>query len=167
MRWFYFAATVLVLTLINAGSVIELITVSSFDIRPDLLIPALAFFACIFDRRDAIIASFMIGFMADISGTTMGPALVAYGIVGSSFSSMRDVLLMDRKRNRFMAVFLISLFVMAIVDILTGIKTGQHISRPFVTVPLSSFYTAIIGVMLWQILEVTAVLFGVKKKSLR
>ncbi|MFI4910645.1 MAG: rod shape-determining protein MreD [Sedimentisphaeraceae bacterium JB056] len=167
MKWINFVVTVLVVTLINAGSVMELITISSLDIRPDLLVAALAFFAYISDRRDAIIASFMIGFMADISGSTMGPAMIAYGIVGVSFSAMRDVLLMDRVRNRIFAIFLISVCIMAIIDTLNAFKIGQHIAKPYLAIPLSSVYTALIGAFLWQIFDFSAVLLGVKKKNIR
>jgi rod shape-determining protein MreD len=167
MKWINFIITVLVLTLINAGSVMEFISISSMDIRPNLLIPALAFFAYISNRRDAIIASFVIGFMFDISGHTMGPAMLAFGIVGSSFSSMRGVLLMDRKRNRFVAIFIMSVLIMVIIDMLTTFKTGRHMSNPFLSIPLSSLYTAIVGAFLWQIFDFTAVILGVKKRNSR
>ncbi len=167
MKWFNFAITVLAAALVNAGSVMELITISQFQIRPNLMIAALAFFTYTSSRRDAIIAGFLVGFMADISGSTMGPSMVAYGIVGSGFSAMRDILLMDRKRNRMAVIFVMSVCVMILVDILTGMKTGQHIAKPLITIPFRSLYTAVIGALLWYVFDFTAMLLGVKKKHSR
>ncbi len=167
MKWLNFIVTIMIVTLINAGSIMRLITIGSFEIRPDLLIAALAFFAYISDRRDAIITSFMVGFMADISGSTMGPSLIAFGIVGVCFSAMRDVLLMDRRRNRVGAIFLMSIAVMIIVDILTAMKTGHHIARPYSTIPLGSLYTAVVGAIIWPVFDFMAVLLGVKKRNPR
>ena len=167
MKWINFVLTIMTVTLINAGSVMGLITISSLDIRPDLLIAALAFFAYISDRRDAIITSFMVGFMADISGSTMGPSMIAFGIIGVCFSALRDVLLMERLRNRIVPIFLMSMGAMIIVDLLTAIKTGQHIARPYLTIPLCSVYTAAVGAVIWPLLDIIAVMLGVKKRNSR
>lgn len=167
MKWINFIITVMVVTLINAGSAMELITISKLEIRPDLLIGALAFFAYISDRRDAIIASFMVGFMADISGSTMGPSMIAFGIVGVSFSALRGVLLMERRRNRIAAIFLMAVVIMILVDLMTAIKTGRHLTKPFVTIPMASFYSAVVGGFAWPIFDFSAVLLGVKKPNFR
>lgn len=167
MKWISFIITVLVITLINAGSAIELISISSLEIRPDLLIAVLAFFAYAFNRRDSIIVAFMVGFMADISGATMGPFMIAFGVIGVCLSSVRDVLLMDRRRNRVVAIFVMSFLIMIIVDILTGIKTGQHITKPLISIPLCSLYTAIVGSFLWSVFDFTAIMLGIKKRNSR
>ncbi len=167
MKWLNFIITIMAVTLINAGSVMGFITISNLEIRPDLLIAALAFFAYISDRRDAIITSFMTGFMADISGSTMGPAMIAFGIVGVCFSALRDVLLMERRRNRFGAIFLMAMAVMLIIDLLTALKTGQHITRPYLVIPLCSFYTALVGAFIWPTFDFMAVVLGVKKRNPR
>lgn len=163
MKWLNFIIIVVVITLINAGSVMGLLSISSLQIRPNLLIAVLAYFAYISERRDVIITSFMVGFMADISGATMGPSLIAFGIVGVSFAAMRDVLLMERRRNRVVTIFLMSVAVMIIADMLTSMKINQHITRPLVTIPLNALYTAIAGAFLWQAMEFISSVLGVKK----
>jgi len=165
MKWLNFVVIVLTVTLINAGSAMDLITIGSLELRPNLLIAVLAFFTYISERRDAIIAAFMTGFMADISGSTMGPAMLAFGIVGTCFSAMRNLLLMQRRRNRVAAIFLMSVCVMILVDLLTLIKTGRQLPKPFITIPLNSIYTALVGAFLWYIFDFISVALGAKKRN--
>ena len=167
MKWLNFIIIVLATTLVNAGSTMNLIAIGSLEIRPNLLVVALAFFAYILERRDAVIAAFMIGFMADISGATMGPSMLAFGIIGSSFSAMRDLLIMQRRRNRFVAISLMSVCIMIIIDILTFYKTGSQITKPLITIPLSSLYTALAGAFLWYVFDFISVIFGAKKRNTR
>lgn len=83
MHWIRFTILLLVVTLLNAGNLLNVISVSSLNITPDLLLILLVFFASSCAGPEAIIASFAIGFARDISGQVMGPAFVSFGVFGS------------------------------------------------------------------------------------
>ncbi len=82
MRWMRFSIFLLVVTLLNAGNLLNTISVSSLNIRPNLLVILLVFFAGSCPGFEAITASFAIGFAADISGPVMGPAFLSFGLFG-------------------------------------------------------------------------------------
>jgi rod shape-determining protein MreD len=80
MRWFRFSLFVIAVTLIQAG-LVDII--SLVNVRPDLLLILLVFFAIYCDTTEAIISSFAIGFAADIIGSAMGPQMISFGLFGT------------------------------------------------------------------------------------
>ncbi|MBW1869979.1 MAG: rod shape-determining protein MreD, partial [Deltaproteobacteria bacterium] len=88
LRWIRFLVFLLLATLLNAGNVLNTISVTGLHIKPDLLLIALVFFSINIATTDAIAASFAIGFAADISSGTMGPCMIAFGVVGSFISQL-------------------------------------------------------------------------------
>ena len=91
MRWMRFSIFLLVVTLLNAGNLLNTISVSSLNIRPNLLVILLVFFAGSCPGFEAITASFAIGFAADISGPVMGPAFLSFGLFGWLLRQLRKI----------------------------------------------------------------------------
>ena len=109
MRWLRFLIVLLICTLLNAGNLLNTVSVSSFNIRPDLLLILLVFVAINCETSDAIIASFIVGFAADISGSAIGPFTVGFGVVGLMISQLRKVVIMKRMVHQAAAIFVIGL----------------------------------------------------------
>ena len=93
MRFFL---VLLVVTLLNSGKLLGLISVTSLNVRPDLLVIMLVFISVNSSAEDAILASFMIGFAADISGVAMGPYTISFGLFGSFLAQLQKVLVMKK-----------------------------------------------------------------------
>ncbi|AQQ08500.1 rod shape-determining protein MreD [Sedimentisphaera cyanobacteriorum] len=164
MKWLFFSITAGIAVLLNSSAALEYIEISRFGIRPDLMVPLLGFFCYTFSRRDAITAAFALGFLADVSSITMGPHTLTFLIAGSFFSNAREFLSMDRVRNRAAAVFFLAVFIDILVMPLTGLKTEVQILKPHITIPAEALYTAVAGVVIWQINLYAAGLFGIKRK---
>ena len=79
MHWLRFTVVLIITAILQAGFIN---TVAISDIKPDLLLILLAFFAIFCKRSDTIITSFAIGFAADIIGPAMGPYMISFGLTG-------------------------------------------------------------------------------------
>ena len=107
MRWIRFTIVLFIMTLLNSGNVLNIISVSDLNIRPDVLVILLVFFAVNCRTIDAMVISFAIGFAADISGTCIGPYTITFGLLGSMISQMRKVVIMKKMMHQAMAIFFI------------------------------------------------------------
>ena len=97
---------------------------SKFNLRPDLLIILLVFFAIYNNTTEAIISSFSIGFAADLIGTSMGSQMLSFGILGTSLSYLTQVIAMRKKPYQALAIFVITILVGFLTNILKGFKDG-------------------------------------------
>ena len=91
MRWFRFAGLVLFVTVVQASILANLQT------GPDLLLILLVFFCIYSDPTEAIIASFLIGFAADLIGSPMplmpmGPQTISFGLFGTTLAYLHRVI---------------------------------------------------------------------------
>ena len=75
---------ILAATVIGASEVMDVISVTDQNIKPNLLLILLVYFAISCDSYDAIICSFAIGLAADITGTLIGPYFLSFGIIGTA-----------------------------------------------------------------------------------
>ena len=80
MRWVRVAAFILFATM-GQESLIKIIAIS--NIKPDLLLISLVFFAIYSNMTEAIVISFVIGFAADLIGSSMGPGIISFGSFGT------------------------------------------------------------------------------------
>ncbi|MHC5059770.1 MAG: rod shape-determining protein MreD [Planctomycetota bacterium] len=163
MRWIRFSIVLVVLTLLNAGNMLNTVSLSSYSLRPDLLLILLVFISINCERTDAIIASFVIGFAADISGSAIGPFTVAFGVIGSMFSQLRKVVIMKRMIHQGLAIFVTGLITGALAYLLTFFKTGDTGSNVFVVLVGSCFYSALVGPVVWLGLSAVSGWLGVRK----
>jgi len=163
MRWFRFSILLLFLTLLDAGNLLNSISLSGFNIRPDLLLILLVFAAINCETSDAIIASFAIGFAADISGSAIGPFTISFGLVGSLISQMHKVVIMKRIVHQAAAIFVTGVVVGVLVQFLTFFKTGETASNVYIIVLGSCFYSALVGPVIWLGLSLLSGWLGVSK----
>ena len=153
MRWARFIVLLLIVTLLNAGNLLNIISVGSANIRPDLLLILLLFIGINSETTDAIIASFIIGFAADISGTSMGPYMLSFCLFGTAISQMRRIVIMKRMVHQGIAIFAVSLIAGGLAELLAAIKLGAGISNVFTVIAGTSFYSALAGPFVWLILS--------------
>ena len=113
MRWFRFAVLVLVAAVVQTGFS-GLVSVVNPNARPDLLLILLVFFATRCHGRDAVIASFAIGFAADLANPAaafMGPRIISFGLLGTLLSELNSVLSVRRASHQAVAIFVMGVFI--------------------------------------------------------
>jgi len=117
MRWVRFAVLVLLATVLQASFLANL------NIKPDLLLILLVFFAIYSDPTEAIISSFIIGFAADIVSSTMGPKMISFGLLGTALTYLRRVITIKKMPYQGLAIFATGLLVGILVYLLTLLKS--------------------------------------------
>ena len=113
MRWFRFVVLVLIAAVAQTGFS-GLVTVVHQNVRPDFLLILLVFFATHCQGRDAVLASFALGFAADLANPTaafMGPRIISYGLLGTLLSDLNGVLSVRRMGHQAIAIFVLGVFV--------------------------------------------------------
>lgn len=146
MRWIKFAILVIICTLLQAG-IVSVFAVT--DIKPNLLLILLVFFAIHSNTTEAIITSFSIGFAADLIGTAMGSHLISFGAVGTLLAYMLRYITVSKMPYQAMIIFLMNLFVGIMAAFLAFTK-GQTVTSETYTVLLgASLYSSLIGPFLF------------------
>jgi rod shape-determining protein MreD len=113
MRWFRFTVLVLVAAVAQTGFS-GLVSIVHQNIRPDLLLILLVFFATHGQGRDAVMTSFAIGLAADLANPAagfMGPRIISYGLLGTLLSDLNSVLSIRRIGHQAIAIFVVGAFV--------------------------------------------------------
>ncbi|MEE9365772.1 MAG: rod shape-determining protein MreD [Dehalococcoidales bacterium] len=164
MRWMRFFIFLLLATLLNAGNVLNTISVSSLQIKPDLLLITLVFFAINIATTDAIVASFVIGFAADISAGPMGPYMITFGVLGSLISQLQKVVLMKRMIHQATAIFVIALVAGGMVQLLSSFKTDEPMSNVYRMILGGAAYSAVAGPLVWMFLSTMALWLGAQPR---
>jgi len=149
--------------LLNAGNLLNSVSLSSFNIRPDLLLVLLVFLAINCETTDAVTASFIVGFAADISGTSIGPCTISFGLIGSVISQMHKVVIMKRMVHQAAAIFVTGIITGVLVQFLTFFKTGETASNVYVVVFGTCLYSALVGPVIWWGLSAISGWLGVRK----
>lgn len=116
MRWVRFAVLVLLATVLQASFLANL------NIKPDLLLILLVFFAIFCDPTEAIISSFAIGFAADIVSSSMGPRMISFGLLGTALTYLRRVISIKKMPYQGLAIFVTGLLVSILVYLLSFLK---------------------------------------------
>ena len=161
MRWISFIITLLIFTVVGSGNLMNYISLGELNIKPQLLIILLIFLTSHVNSRDATMLCFTIGFFADISSATVGPAMVAFGLWGYLFATIKEMLVLNRMRYQALILFLFSAISMATIEALTFFKTGQSSPKIFYSIILSSLYTALVGPIIWKGLMSISFIFGI------
>jgi rod shape-determining protein MreD len=166
MRWFRFAVLIVVATILQTSFLGKAWVVSP-DIRPDLLLILLVFFAVHCESNDAVITSFVIGFAADLANPAaglMGPRIISFGLFGTLLSNLHHVISLRRLPQQGVAIFVVGLLTSILSYLLAYIRPGPVVismAREFFWQPaLSAFIGPFLSLpMAW--------LMGMNAKSRR
>ena len=149
MRWLRFAAFILIVTVLQA-SLLGMVAVTKLNIRPNLLLILLVFFAIYCNTTDAIITSFAIGFAADISiASAMGSQTISFGLLGTALAYLHRVIAIRKMPYQSLAVFITGSLVGALAHLLALLKGQAAISNIFTVILGTALYSAIVGPFLF------------------
>jgi rod shape-determining protein MreD len=127
MRWLRFAVLVLVASVLQTG-VVGVLAVLRAEVKPDLLLILLVFFALRSNPTDGIIASFAIGFAADLSnpiaGRLMGPRIISFGVFGTLLSDLSSTIFPRRVIYQAATIFLMGGLTAGLSYLLLFLRTG-------------------------------------------
>jgi rod shape-determining protein MreD len=145
MRWFRFAALILIAAILQA-SLLNIIALPPLNIKPNILLIFLVFFAIHFNTTEAIITSFAIGFAADISiGAAMGSQTISYGLFGTALAYLHRVISIRSMPSQALAIFITGCLVGVLTHFLALLKGQSTISNIYTAILGIALYSAIIG----------------------
>ena len=148
MRWFRFAVFILIVTVLQAG-LVDIIAVTRLNIKPDLLLILLVFFAIYFTGSEAIITSFTIGFAADIIGSAIGPQTISFGLFGTALAYLHRVIAIRKMPYQSAVIFVTALLAGVLAHFLTFLKGEPTAANIYVILLGTSLYSAIVGPFLF------------------
>jgi len=149
MRWLRFAVLVLAATILQTSPIG---VISLWGVKPDLLLILLVFFAISVDPRDAIVASFAIGFAADLSNPVrglMGPQIISFGVFGTLLSDLHSIISIRRMPYQAVTILVMGSLTALLSYLLTFFRAepaAAHWAGQLVWQPL---YSAILGPFLF------------------
>jgi rod shape-determining protein MreD len=144
MRWLRFAVLVIVATILQT-SLVDIIAVTSANIKPDLLLVLLVFFSVHLSSTDAVITSFIIGFAADIISPTMGPQIISFGLFGTLLADLHGVIAIKKWSYQSLAIFIVGFLAAAIAYFLVFLKSEPTPANTYANLFWTPLYSAIIG----------------------
>jgi len=148
MRWFRFAALILTVTVLQA-SMLDIIAVTGLNVKPDLLLILLVFFAIYCNTSEAIITSFTIGFAADIIGPAMGPQIISFGLFGTALAYLHQVIAIRKMSYQSAAIFITGFLAGVVVYLLTYLKGQPSGANIYAVLFGTSLYSALVGPFLF------------------
>ena len=148
MRWLRFAVFILIVTVLQA-SMLDIIAVTRLNIKPDLLLILLVFFAIYCNTSEAIITSFTIGFAADIIGWAMGPQIISFGLFGTLLAYLHRVVTIRKMPYQSIAIIITTLLVGVLAHFLTFLKGQSATPHIYAVVFGTSVYSGLVGPFLF------------------
>jgi len=162
MRWFRFAVLVLVASILQTG-LVGAIAIRT-DIKPDLLLILLVFFALRSDSTDAIIAAFAIGFVADLTNPAvsrlMGPRILSFGLFGTLLSDLSGTVLPRRVLHQAITIFLMGFLTTGLSHLLTFLRAEPVATSLATGLLWQPLYSAILGPFLFLPVGWTMHMYG-------
>ena len=146
MRWVRFAVLILVASVLQQTGLMGVLAVRG--IRPDLLLIFLVFFAIRSHSTDAVIASFAIGFMADLISPAMGvmgPRIISFGILGTLLSDLQGIISLRRPIHYAAAVFITGALAAGLSYLLTFLRADAVTAGPGAQFFWQPLYSAVVG----------------------
>jgi rod shape-determining protein MreD len=134
-----------VVTVVQAG------LLEHFDIRPDLLLVLLVFFAVYSHTSHAIITSFIIGLAADIIviGSLVGLKMISFGLCGTLLAYLHRVIAIRRISYQAVAILLIAVLTAAVAYLLALLRGQQTLTNLFSTLLATPLFSAVVGPFLF------------------
>ncbi|MHC4558119.1 MAG: rod shape-determining protein MreD [Planctomycetota bacterium] len=139
MRWFRFAVIVLLATILQAS------LLANLNIKPDLLLILLVFFAIYCNTAEAIICSFAIGFAADLIGTTMGPQMISFGLFGTALAYLHRFIAIRKMPYQALAIFITAFLACCLAQFLNYLKGEPTASNIFTIIFGISLCSGLVG----------------------
>lgn len=124
MRWLRFAVLIVVATVLQTGFR-DVAWLGSPEVRPDLLLILLVYFAIHAEPRDAVITSFSIGFAADLASPAMGlmgPRIISFGLFGTLLSDLHNTISLKRLPFQGAAIFVVGIVTSALTLLLVRLR---------------------------------------------
>ena len=146
MHWLRFAVLLIITAILQAGFIN---TIAISDIKPDLLLVLLAFFAIFCKRSDAIITSFSIGFAADIIGRTMGPYMISFGLMGCTLAYLNKYISLKTMPSQAIIIFALGLLSGLTAKLLSLLQPNIPYQYTYSVLFAISLYSSIIGPFLF------------------
>ena len=144
MRWFRFAVLILLAAVLQASLFADV------SIKPDLLLILLVFFAVYCNISEAIIASFVVGFVADLIGpAAMGPQIISFGLFGTTLAYLHRLIAIGRLSAQSLAIFATALLAGALTYFLGSLKGRPLAPNIYVVLLGISLYSSIVGPFLF------------------
>lgn len=146
MWWLRFAVLILIVTVLQAGMV-NILAVTRWDFKPDLLLILLVFFAIYCNTSEAIVTSFTIGFAADIIGPAMGAQTLSFGLFGTLLAYLHRVISIKKIPYQSAAIFMTGLLAGTLAYFLSLLK-GQP-APSYGVIFGTSLYSGLVGPFLF------------------
>jgi len=147
MRWIRFAVLVLLASVLQAG-LMGVLGIGRADVRPDLLLILLVFFASRCPSTDAVITSFVLGFTADLVSPihgVMGPRIISFGLFGTLLSDVQGVLSVRRPLYQGATIFITGVLTAAAGHLLASLRAEGAMAHWYVEFLWQPLYSAVLG----------------------
>ena len=148
MRWLRFAILVFLVTMLQT-SLVDIIAVTALNIKPNLLLILLVFFAVHCSDTEVVITSFTIGFAADIIGPAMGPQIISFGLFGTLLADLRHIIAIKKMPYQSLAILATGIVTTALTFFLTFLKAEPTPSNIYTQLFWTPLYSAILGPFLF------------------
>jgi rod shape-determining protein MreD len=144
MRWLRFGVFILAVAVLQAS------VLAGLNVKPDLLLVLLVFFAIYCSTTEAVVISFVVGFVADIIGCAMGPYTISFGLFGTLLAYLHRAVAIRKMTYQCAAVFITSLLAGTLAHLLTFLK-GSAVadSAGGAVIFWTSLYSAMVGPFLF------------------
>ena len=150
MRWIRFAVLIVLASVLQAGLMGALAVIHP-AIKPDLLLILLVFFATRSSSTDSVIASFAIGFFADLISPVrglMGPRIISFGLFGTLLNDLQGIISLRPPLNQAIAIFVTGLLAAGVTVLLTFLRAEAMTTNAYAQLLWQPLYSAILGPLL-------------------
>ncbi|AQQ71271.1 rod shape-determining protein MreD [Limihaloglobus sulfuriphilus] len=165
MAWIFYSIIILIFAVIDAGNLTNFLAVTELNIKPEMMAIIMAILISYSSSEDAIGIAFFVGFMADVSGTAIGPCMIGYGIAGTLYSRIRGLIQFEQIRYQVLILFVLTFLSLIIAEPLILWKTSDIMPRMIMRILAASIYTAITGPFIWQAAEYIRKLLGLPQRQ--
>ena len=145
MRWLRFAVLTCLVTVLQASLLADL------NIKPDLLLILMVFFAIYSNTSSAVITSFTIGFAADIImfGSAMGPQMISFGLFGTALSYLHRVITIRKMPYQALAIFVTALLAGLLAHFLGYLRSEPTPPNIYAVLFWTSLLSGLVGPFLF------------------
>jgi len=151
MRWIRFAVLIVGATILQT-TVVDVMALRRADIRPDLLLILLVFFATRCRANDVVITSFTIGFAADLISPTMGlmgPQIISFGILGTVLSDLHNIVSIRKVPHQIATIFVVGFLTALLGHLLTFLRAEPVAPNLVAELLWQPLYSAALGPLLF------------------
>lgn len=163
MHWISFIILLVLVTLLDAGNLPNYIAIGPMNVRPDMLLVVMVFFAVNSDIYTATITSFMTGLAVDVSSSSIGPYMISFGIVGSLVSLIDREMIMKRRFRQGLLIFFVGIAAHGLAYWLTILKPGGPLPNAYIFLVWNTVFSAAVTPLVWMVLSGISPVFGINR----